>query len=105
MKNDPQNFQVGILMNSDDRFYPGHSSFVIEAGERVSANAQPRTAVAAASQNPGQTWWARSYNQGLPVVGGRYIFLRGAWLPGNPCNGWNVSASWGTCAPNTGEAC
>jgi hypothetical protein len=90
MKNDNQNFQVGrIPMNSDDRFYPSRSSLITE-GE---------------GQSPSQTWWARSYNQGLPVTGGRYVFLRGAWLPENPCAGWNASASWGTCAPSTGEAC
>jgi hypothetical protein len=79
MKNATQNLPVSSLpVNSDDHFYPARSGFVA-AG----------------------SWWARSYNQGLPAVGGRYVFLRGAWLP----SGWSASASWGACAPSTGEAC
>jgi hypothetical protein len=82
MKNATQNFPASnLLVNSDDHFYPARSG-----------------SVAAGS------WWARSYNQGLPAIGGRYVFLRGAWLPQGP-GGWSASASWGACAPSAGEAC
>jgi hypothetical protein len=95
MKNAAQNFAISSLpMNSSDRFYPARSSFVTG---RIDADIAPLPAAG--------SWWARSYNQGLPAVGGRYVFLRGAWLPQNPCGGWSASASWGACAPSTGEAC
>ena len=62
MKNATQNFPAPSLpVNSDDHFYPARSGFVT-AG----------------------SWWARPYNQGLPAIGGRYVFLRGAWLPQSP---------------------
>ena len=100
MKNSTQNFPFGSLpVNSADRFYPALSALVIDQKGRSDARVAPETA----SQS--DTWWGRSYHQGLPAVGGRYMFLRGAWLPVNPCNGWNASASWGACAPSTGEAC
>lgn len=86
MKNSAQNFPAcSLLENSADRFYPARSN-AVTAGHLDS-------------------WWARSYNQGLPAVGGRYVFLRGAWLPGNPATGYSASASWGACAPSTAEAC
>jgi hypothetical protein len=109
MKNSTQNFPVGsLLMNSAGRFYPERSSFVTN-GEglidpRVAALMMAIPTIPPVTASPTDTWWARSYNQGLPAVGGRYVFLRGAWLPGNPCNGWDASASWGACAPSTGEA-
>ena len=100
MKNTSQNFPVcNLLMNSEDRFYPARSSLVTRGGMTPLATVAPPTATQSDS------WWARSYNQGLPAVGGRYMFLRGAWLPGSPCAAWNASASWGASAPSTGEAC
>ena len=100
MKNSTQNVPVdSLLLNSADRFYPALSALVIHQEGRSDAPVAPVTA----SQS--DTWWGRSYNQGLPAVGGRYAFLRGAWLPGNPCDSWDASASWGACAPSTGEAC
>ena len=98
MKNATQNVPAcSLLLNSDDRFYPAHSRFVTNEEGHIDAGTEPLVTAGA--------WWARSYNQGLPAVGGRYLFLRGAWLPESPCAGWNASASWGTCAPSTGEAC
>jgi hypothetical protein len=95
MKNAAQNFAISsLLMNSSDRFYPARSSIVTG---RIDASIAPLLAAG--------FWWARSYNQGLPAVGGRYVFLRGAGLPQEPCGGWSASASWGACAPSTGEAC
>jgi hypothetical protein len=110
MKNFTQNFPVcSLLVNSKDRFYPARSCFVTNGEGRIDAGAAPGMTAGPAlpSVTAGQpnSWWARSYNQGLPAVGGRYVFLRGAWLPESPCAGWNASASWGTCAPSTGEAC
>lgn len=98
MKNVVQNFSACSLpVNSADRFYPARSSFVTTGEDRIDAGAAPGMTAG--------SWWARSYNQGLPAVGGRYLFLRGAWLPEGPCAGWSASASWGACAPSTGEAC
>jgi hypothetical protein len=110
MKNDIHNFPVAsLLMNSDDRFYPSRTSFAIQGEGRIDADAAPRMTAGPVVPPPTASqpysWWARSYDQGFPVVGGRYVFLRGAWLPQSPCAGWNASASWGTCAPSTGEAC
>ena len=100
MKNSSQNFPFGsLLVNSADRFYPALSALLIKQEGCSDARVAPLTA------SPSDTWWGRSYNQGLPAVGGRYVFLRGAWLPGNPCDSWDASASWGACAPSTGEAC
>jgi hypothetical protein len=100
MKNSTQNFPFGsLLVNSADRFFPALSALVSDGEGRSDTPVAPL----AASQS--DTWWGRSYNQGLPAVGGRYIFLRGAWLPGSPCPEWKASASWGACAPSTGEAC
>ena len=90
MKNSTQNFPVdSLLLNSADRFYPALSALVINLEGRSDARVAPPAATSS------DTWWGRSYNQGLPAVGGRYVFLRGAWLPGNPGNGWNASASVG----------
>src|SRR5215471_13094288 len=98
MKN-TQNFPIGSLpVNSADRFYPALAGLITNEEGRIDTRVTP-----AASQTG--TWWGRSYNQGLPAVGGRYVFLRGAWLPENPSTAWNASASWGACAPSTGEAC
>jgi hypothetical protein len=109
MKNTTQNFPVcSPLMNSTDRFYPARSSFVTNGDGQIDAAAPRMTARPAAQTvtvSDPCSWWARSYNQGLPAVGGRYEFLRGAWLPQGPCAGWNASASWGACAPSAGEAC
>ena len=100
MKNSNQNFAVGnLLVKSADQFYPALASFVVQEESRSGAR------VAAPAATASGTWWARSYNQGLPAIGGRYVFLRGSWLPENPCVVWNASASWGACAPSTGEAC
>ena len=98
MKNFTENFPAcSLLVNSADRFFPARSSLVINAEGVIDPSVSPRTTAG--------SWWARSYNQGLPAVGGRYMFLRGAWLPESPCTGWSASASWGACAPSTGEAC
>ena len=98
MKNATQNFPISsLLMNSEDRFYPARSSLVTNGEGLIDAGIAPLPAAG--------SWWARSYNQGLPAVGGRYVFLRGAWLPQSPCACWSASASWGACAPSTGEAC
>jgi fermentation-respiration switch protein FrsA (DUF1100 family) len=98
MKNATQDFAAGsLLVNSADRFYPDRCSFAAAGEDRIDAGA--------ASGMTAGSWWARSYSQGLPAVGGRYVFLRGAWLPESPCAGWSASASWGACAPRTGEAC
>jgi hypothetical protein len=110
MKNATQNFPVcSLLVNSEDRFYPAHSRFVTNGEGRIDTIAAPRMTavppVPPATVSEPYSWWAQSYNQGLPAVGGRYMFLRSAWLPGSPCCGWNASASWGACAPSTGEAC
>jgi hypothetical protein len=97
MKNATQNFPAcSLLENSADRFYPARSSFVTNE-ERLT-----HPTVTASQLD---SWWARSYSQGLPAVGGRYVFLRGAWLPGSPCSGYDASASWGACAPGTVEVC
>src|SRR5436305_10085875 len=78
MKNSTQNFPFGsLLVNSADRFFPALSALVSDGEGRSDTPVAPL----AASQS--DTWWGRSYNQGLPAVGGRYIFLRGAWLPGS----------------------
>ena len=109
MKNTTQNFPVcSLLVNSEDRFYPARSSFVTNGDGRIDVVVPRLTAAPAVppvTAGEPYSWWARSYNQGLPAVGGRYMFLRGAWLPASPCSGWHASASWGACAPSTGEAC
>ena len=86
MKNAPPSLPVCMLVvNSADRFYPARSSSVTNGEGRFDAGAALRITAG--------SWWARSYNQGLPAVGVRYLFLRGAGLPERPC------------APGTGEAC
>ena len=86
MKNATQSLPVcSLLVNSAGRFYPARSSFVANGECRIDGGAAPRITAG--------SWWARSYNQGLPAVGGRYMFLRGAWLPESPCAAWNASAS------------
>ena len=109
MKNLIQNSPVcSLLVNSEDRFYPARSRFVTN-GDGLADVRAPRLmaapAVPLATASEPYSWWAQSYNQGLPAVGGRYMFLRGAWLPASPCSGRHASASWGACAPSTGEAC
>ena len=99
-----QIFPAGSLpANSADCFYSTLSSLVSEAME-PSAPSLP-AAVPPVTANQPDSWWARSSKQRLPAFGGRYMFLRGAWLPQNPNAGWNASASWGSCEPHTGEAC
>jgi hypothetical protein len=110
MKNSTRNLPVcSSVAHSVGRSCPARSGFVPNGEGLIDAGAAPRLTASArvppiAAGQP-YSWWAQSYNQGLPAVGGRYMFLRGAWLPGSPCAGWNASASWGACAPSTGEAC
>jgi hypothetical protein len=86
MKNATRSLPVCSLpVNSADRFYPARSSSVANGEGCIDSGAARRITAG--------SWWARSYNQGLPAVGGRYMFLRGAWLPESPCAAWNASAS------------
>jgi hypothetical protein len=106
MKNTTSSFPVcSLLKNTEDRFYPALSCFVTNGKGQIKSAAPRMAAVPFDAASQSGTWWARSYSQGLPAVGGRYVFLRGAWLPASPCAAWNASASWGACAPSTGEAC
>lgn len=97
MKNATQSLPLCRLpVNPADRSYPARSVFVANGEGRIDGGSAPPITAG--------SWWARSYNQGLPAVGGRYLFLRGAWLPESPCAAWNASAAWGARAPSTGEA-
>lgn len=51
------------------------------------------------------SWWSLSFQGGLPAVGGRYGFLRGAWIPGNASVSCRRSVAWGCYTPAGRENC